>query len=220
MNREETLNNLLNFGAIAVIRMKEKERVIKVIEAIVKGGVKCIEITMTVPGAIEVIHEISKRFNKDDIVLGAGTVLHVDEAKNVIEAGAKFVVGPVFIPDIIKICHEADVVAIPGCFSPTEIFNAWKMGADIVKVFPANVLGPRYLSDLKNPMPELRLLPTGGVTIENVGEWIEAGADAVAIGTALLDKKAIQEENYNLLEEKAKKLVNNIIEAREKLKTK
>jgi 2-dehydro-3-deoxyphosphogluconate aldolase/(4S)-4-hydroxy-2-oxoglutarate aldolase len=215
MAREKVLNDLLNYGAIAVIRMKEKDKVFKVVEAIVKGGVKCIEITMTVPGAIDIINELSKIY-RDDIIIGAGTVLSTESSKEVIEAGARFVVGPVFIPQIIKICHDNDVVAIPGCFSPTEIFNAWVEGADIVKIFPANVLGPRYLSDLKNPLPELRLLPTGGVTVENVGEWIEAGADAVAIGTALLDKKAIEEGRYEILEEKARKLVNNIMEARNK----
>ena len=129
---------------------------------------------------------------------------------DVVSAGSSFVVSPIFKPEIVEYCKNEGVVVIPGCFSPTEIYTAWELGADIVKVFPANIVGIRYFSDILNVFPEIRLLPTGGVTLENAGDWIRAGAFAVAIGTALLDKEAVKEERYEILTEKAQTLVENI----------
>lgn len=213
MNRNEVLRHIINTGVVAVIRMKDTDRLLKVIEAVRQGGVKSIEITMTVPGAVEIIRRLVPSV-PSDVLIGAGTVTDKDTAGKVIDAGARFVVGPILNQDIIRLCHERDTVVVPGCFSPTEIYAAWAAGADIVKVFPATSLGPKYFKDLRGPFPDIRLMPTGGVTIDNVGEWIAAGAVAVGIGSDLLDKKAIDEERYEVLTERAKRMVENFKKAK------
>ncbi|MEX1139567.1 MAG: bifunctional 4-hydroxy-2-oxoglutarate aldolase/2-dehydro-3-deoxy-phosphogluconate aldolase [Bacteroidota bacterium] len=213
MNHNETLQHILTNGVVAVIRMKDPAKLMKVIEAIRVGGVKCIEITMTVPGAVEVIREVSKSA-PSDVLIGAGTVTDVKTADAVIDAGATFVVGPILNLDIVARCRERNVVVMPGCFTPTEIFTAWKAGADIIKVFPATSLGPKYFKDIAGPFPDIRMMPTGGVTIDNVGEWVKAGAVAVGIGSDLLDKKAIEEGKYEILTERARRMVGNFKEAR------
>ena len=217
MSRNETLSRILSTGVIAVIRMKDARRLAKVIEAIQAGGVKCIEITMTVPGAVEIIAETA-RTAPPDVIVGAGTVTEKSAALDVIKAGAKFVVGPALNLEIIRVCKENEIVCMPGCFSPTEILAGWNAGADVIKVFPATSLGPKYFKDVAGPFPHIRLMPTGGVTVENVGEWVAAGAVAVGIGSDLLEKKAIEEENYSVLTERAKRLTINFLEARGKLK--
>jgi len=213
MNRKQTVARIIDYGVIAVIRMQDTDRLLKVIEAVRDGGVKCIEITMTVPGAVEIIRELSGVVPKD-VLIGAGTVVNEETAEKVMDAGAAFVVGPVLNPGIISLCGKREIPAIPGCYTPTEILAGWNAGADIVKVFPATTLGPKYFKDLRGPFPEIRLMPTGGVTIDNVGEWILAGACAVGIGSDLLDKKAIDEGRYEVLTERAARMVNNVRKAR------
>jgi 2-dehydro-3-deoxyphosphogluconate aldolase/(4S)-4-hydroxy-2-oxoglutarate aldolase len=213
MTKQEVLDRILSTGVVAVIRMKDTQRLKKVIEAIRLGGVKSIEITMTVPGAVDIIADLVKTV-PDDVLVGAGTVTDVETANKVIDAGAKFVVGPILNVDIIKLCNQRGVVIMPGCYTPTEIFTAWKAGADIIKVFPATSLGPKYLKDIRGPFPDLRLLPTGGVSVDNVGDWIAAGAVAVGIGSDLLDKKAIDEGRYEVLTERARRMVENFVKAR------
>lgn len=214
MNRSEILSQITSTGVVAVIRMKDTRRLANVIEAVRLGGVKSIEITMTVPGAVEIIRELVKSA-PSDVLIGAGTVIDKESAIAVIEAGAKFVVGPILDLHIIETCRERERVVIPGCFSPTEIHTAWRAGADIVKVFPATSLGPKYFKDVRGPFPDIRLMPTGGVTIDNVGEWIAAGAVAVGIGSDLLDKKAIEEERYEVLRERAQRMVQNFLKAKQ-----
>ena len=213
MTKQEVLDRILSTGVVAVIRMKDTQRLKRVIEAIRLGGVKSIEITMTVPGAVQIIADLVKTV-PDDVLVGAGTVTDVETANKVIDVGAKFVVGPILNVDIIKLCNQRGVVIMPGCYTPTEIFTAWKAGADIIKVFPATSLGPKYFKDIRGPFPDLRLLPTGGVSVDNVGEWIAAGAVAVGIGSDLLDKKAIDEERYEVLTERAKRMVENFVKAK------
>ena len=213
MNHNETLQSILTNGVVAVIRMKDPAKLLKVIEAIRVGGVKCIEITMTVPGAVEIIREVSKTV-PSDVLVGAGTVTDEKTADAVMDAGAKFVVGPILREGIIARCRERQAVVMPGCFTPTEIFTAWKAGADIIKVFPATSLGPKYFKDIAGPFPDIRMMPTGGVTIDNVGEWVKAGAVAVGIGSDLLDKKAIEEGKYEILTDRARRMVGNFREAR------
>jgi 2-dehydro-3-deoxyphosphogluconate aldolase/(4S)-4-hydroxy-2-oxoglutarate aldolase len=217
MTKNETLDALLSSGVVAVIRMKDPERLSKVVMAIREGGVKCIEITMTVPGAVDVIAALVKTA-PPDVLVGAGTVTDRGTANDVVSAGARFVVSPVFRPDVVAVTKAAGAVAIPGCFTPTEILTAWEAGADIVKVFPATSLGPKYFKDIAGPFPDIRLMPTGGVTVENVGEWVKAGAVAVGIGSDLLDKKAIDEGRYEVLTEKAARMVRNFVEAKNSLK--
>jgi 2-dehydro-3-deoxyphosphogluconate aldolase/(4S)-4-hydroxy-2-oxoglutarate aldolase len=177
--------------------------------------VRSMEITMTVPGAIEMIRQLSKALPAD-VLIGAGTVIDEETAEQVIEAGASFVVGPVLNLGIVSLCVKRGIVVMPGCYTPTEIFAGWKAGADIIKVFPATSLGPGFFKDFRAPFPDIRLMPTGGVTIDNVGEWIKAGACAVGIGSDLLDKKAIEEERYEVLTERAARMVQNFKAAKAK----
>jgi 2-dehydro-3-deoxyphosphogluconate aldolase/(4S)-4-hydroxy-2-oxoglutarate aldolase len=211
--RDAIVRAVEDCGVVAVIRMKDAARVSAVVDTLAAGGVRVLEITMTVPGAVEVIRSIAGTLPQG-IVLGAGTVLDAETARRVIDAGARFVVAPTFDPDTIRACHERDVPAMPGCFSPTEIFRAWQLGADIVKVFPATGLGPGYIKDVRAPLPQIKLMPTGGVTPENAGEWIKAGAVAVGIGSALVDAKAVAAGDFKRIEEKARLLISNVRAAR------
>ena len=215
MNKAEVVNHIIDSGVVAVIRMKDSNRLLKVIEAVRSGGVMCIEITMTVPGAVEIIRQLSKAVPAD-VLIGAGTVVDEETAGKVIDAGATFVVGPVLNLGIVSLCVKRGIAVMPGCYTPTEILAGWKAGADIIKVFPATSLGPKYFKDLRGPFPDIRLMPTGGVTIDNVGEWIKAGACAVGIGSDLLDKKAIEEERYEVLTERAARMVQNVRAAKAK----
>jgi 2-dehydro-3-deoxyphosphogluconate aldolase/(4S)-4-hydroxy-2-oxoglutarate aldolase len=141
-------------------------------------------------------------------------VLDADTAHRVIDAGARFIVAPTLDPDTIRACHAGDVPAMPGCFSPTEILRAWQLGADIVKVFPATSLGPGYIKDVRAPLPDIKLMPTGGVTPENAGEWIKAGAVAVGIGSSLVDAKAVAAGEFRRIEDTARLLISNVRAAR------
>ena len=215
MNKNEVLTRIIDSGVVAVIRLKDTNRLLKVIEAVRSGGVKSIEITMTVPGAVDIIRQLLRAVPAD-VLIGAGTVLDEETAGKVIEAGATFVVGPLLNLGVVTLCVKRGITVMPGCYTPTEILTGWRAGADIIKVFPATSLGPKYFKDLRGPFPDIRLMPTGGVTIDNVGEWIAAGACAVGIGSDLLDKKAIEEEKYEVLTERAARMVQNVKAAKAK----
>ncbi|MBN1568067.1 MAG: bifunctional 4-hydroxy-2-oxoglutarate aldolase/2-dehydro-3-deoxy-phosphogluconate aldolase [Acidobacteria bacterium] len=208
MSRENTIRQIHDLGVVAVIRLQDANRLSRVVEAIRSGGVKAIEITMTVPNATAMIRSLTASL-PSDVLLGAGTVTNPKAAEEVINAGAQFVVSPVLNLDMIKVCNAADIAVLPGCFTPTEIFSAWDAGADAIKIFPATSLGPKFLKDIAGPFPYIKMMPTGGVTIENVGEWIAAGAFAVGMGSALLDKKAIEQGNYAILTELSSRLHSN-----------
>ena len=196
-------------GIIAVIRISEAQRFRAIVDALVDGGVRVLEVTMTVPGAVDLIRDLSGSL-PPSLLLGAGTVLDTDTASRVIDAGAMFVVSPVLKPALIERCHQGDVVAMPGCFSPTEILTAWEAGADFVKVFPATSLGPSFFKDVKGPLPSVKLIPTGGVTLDNAGDWIRAGATAVGVGTALLDATAIARGEYGVVRANAERIVASV----------
>jgi len=202
-------------GVVAIIRMTDADRVRAVFDAIGEGGVRAIEVTMTVPGAVDVIRRLAAEL-PPGFLLGAGTVLDAETVSRVVGAGAQFVVSPVFRREVVAACHASDVAAMPGCFSPTEILEAWDAGADVVKVFPSTSLGPQYLKDVRGPLPQVKLMPTGGVTLDNAGDWIRAGAVAVGVGTALLDKAAIAAGDYAVLRTKASRIVANVRAARVK----
>jgi len=212
MNREKILQEILKRKAIAVLRLKEEEKLQSVIEAIYSGGFSVIEITMTVPNAVQLIEKMSEKLDKN-IIIGVGSVLNSKTAEDAIKVGAKYVVSPIFKKEIIETAHKFDVPAMPGCFTPSEIQTAFEWGADIVKVFPADIVGMEFFKAILAPMPHLKLMPTGGVNLTNVGEWLKAGACAVGIGSALLDKKAIQENNYLKLTENAKLIMKSISDA-------
>jgi 2-dehydro-3-deoxyphosphogluconate aldolase/(4S)-4-hydroxy-2-oxoglutarate aldolase len=200
-------------GVVAVIRLTDASALRSVAEALAEGGVRAIEVTMTVPRAVELIAELASTLPPESIV-GAGTVVDADTARRVIAAGARFVVGPVFRPAVIEACHGADVPCMPGCFSPTEILNAWDAGADVVKVFPATALGPGFFRDVRGPLPDVRMMPTGGVTRENAGEWIKAGAVAIGVGTALVDRAAVAERRFGEITARARHFVEAVQMAR------
>ena len=217
MSRTRTVNEIKKRAAVAVIRMTDSKKLLRVVEAIGKGGVSVVEITMTVPNAIAMIREAVASVGNDAIV-GVGSVLDERTAQSAIDAGARFVVGPVLKREIIEAAHKEDIPAIPGCFSPTEIQTASEAGADIIKVFPADVVGMAFFKAVLAPMPHLSLMPTGGVSLTNAGEWLLAGACAVGVGTALLEKKAIESGDYSRLTENARALCASIAEARARQK--
>jgi 2-dehydro-3-deoxyphosphogluconate aldolase / (4S)-4-hydroxy-2-oxoglutarate aldolase len=212
-DRAATVRAIEQFGIVAVIRLKDPARVRGVVDALAAGGVRALEVTMTVPRAVDLIRELAPTM-PDGFLLGAGTVTDAATAHAVIDAGAAFIVGPVFRPEVIAACHDRDVPAIPGCFSPTEILAAHEAGADIVKVFPATALGPTFIRDVRAPLPQVKLMPTGGVTIENAGEWIRAGAAAVGVGSALLDSRAIESGRFEVITANAQRVVANVAAAR------
>ena len=214
MNRRSAITKAVEaMGVVAVIRLKDAGKLRGVIDALAKGGVRALELTMTIPGAVDLIREITPTL-PNGFLVGAGTVTDADTARAVIDAGAQFVVGPVLRPDVIRACHERDIAAIPGCFSPTEILTAHEAGADIVKVFPATMLGPQFIRDVRAPLPQLKLMPTGGVTLDNAGDWVRAGAVAVGVGSALVDVKAIDEGRFDVVTANARRVIASVSDAR------
>lgn len=209
--REQTLARVLEARAVAVIRVTDPGQLLPVVEAVLEGGVRGIEVTMTVPDALSQIRLVDQTFG-DDVVLGVGSVLSAKTARLAVDAGARYVVSPVFKPEIISVAHALGAPALPGAFTPTEIQTAHEAGADIVKVFPADVLGIPFFKGVLAPMPHLRLMPTGGVNLTNAGAWFKAGACAVGVGSALLDKQAIASGDWAKLTENARTLMRSISE--------
>jgi 2-dehydro-3-deoxyphosphogluconate aldolase/(4S)-4-hydroxy-2-oxoglutarate aldolase len=215
LSRADVTRAVEDCGVVGVIRLHDSTKVRSIVQALASGGVRALEVTMTVPRAIELIAELAPTL-PEGFLLGAGTVLDRETARRAIDAGARFVVSPVLRLEVIAACHEAGVPVMPGCFSPTEILTAWDAGADIVKVFPATALGPGFLRDLRAPLPHVKLMPTGGVSIDNVGEWLAAGAAAVGVGSALLDAQAIAAGHFDVITGRAQRIVANVRVAREK----
>lgn len=212
-SRSSIVDRLLASGVVAVVRLDDPAPMSDVIRALVRGGVTAIEITMTVPGALSLIEQAAETFG-DEITLGVGSVLDAAGARDAVAAGAQFVVSPILKRDVVEAGHALDVAVLPGAFTPTEIQTAHEMGADVVKVFPADVLGMAFFKGVLAPMPHLRLMPTGGVTLANAGDWLHAGACAVGAGSALLDKKAIAEGRFDVLTENARTIIASVQSAR------
>lgn len=211
--RTEIVADVEKLGVVAIIRMPDPAALRAVVDALAEGGVRALEVTMTVPRAIELIKEIAPTLPAD-CLFGAGTLLDPDTVHRAVDAGAQFIVSPVFRPDVIKAAHEDGVPVMPGCFTPTEILSAWEMGADVIKVFPATSVGPGYLKDIRGPLPQIKLMPTGGVSIDNVGDWLRAGAVAVGVGSAIVDTKAIAAKQFNVIVDNARRIVANVAAAR------
>ena len=214
MSRPDITAALERHGAIAVIRIDDSAKLHTLVDALIRGGIRVVEVTLTVPNAIAMIASLT-RVVAPDVIIGAGTVLDAEIAARAIDAGAHFVVSPVFRPAVLETCRHRGVTGIPGCYSPTEILNAWDAGADMVKVFPATSLGPTYIRDLLAPLPLLKLVPTGGVTVDQAGDWIRAGAAAVGLGGALVDARAIAAGDFAAITRTAQRLVSNVRAARE-----
>jgi 2-dehydro-3-deoxyphosphogluconate aldolase/(4S)-4-hydroxy-2-oxoglutarate aldolase len=215
MSKTDTIERIRNTGVIPVVRATSADEAMRAIDAIREGGISVFEITMTVPGAIKVIEELSKRYGNDAVV-GAGTVLDPEIAEACVSSGAQFVVSPALNKETIACCRRLDVVVMPGALTPTEVVEAWNAGADFVKVFPAGAVGgASYLKALKAPLPQIELVPTGGVSLTTAGDFIRAGAAALGVGADLVDLKAIREGQSAVITERAKQFLQIVREARE-----
>lgn len=213
MEKARVLERIRSTGLIPVIRARSADEAAQAVDAIQAGGVGVLEITMTVPGAVELIREVASRAT--DALVGAGTVLDPETATSCIEAGARFVVSPALNLDTVATCREAGIAVIPGALSPTEVVTAWKAGADLVKVFPAGAVGgPSYIKALKAPLPQIDLVPTGGVNLQTAGDFIRAGASALGVGGDLVDLAALRRGEASVLTERARKFVEAVREAR------
>jgi 2-dehydro-3-deoxyphosphogluconate aldolase/(4S)-4-hydroxy-2-oxoglutarate aldolase len=190
MGRESTLERILDSGIVAVVRTDSGESLVKVVRALAEGGVTAAEITFTVPDAIEVIRQVSRDVG-DAVVLGAGTVLDSETARAAILAGAEYIVAPTVNLDVIRLCRRYGKVVIPGGLTPTEVVSAWEAGADVVKIFPCDVGGPAYLKSLNRPLPQIRMMPTGGVDLTTAEAFLKAGACCLGVGSQLVDPKAV-----------------------------
>jgi 2-dehydro-3-deoxyphosphogluconate aldolase / (4S)-4-hydroxy-2-oxoglutarate aldolase len=214
MDKQTNLKRLLDSGLVAVIRRPEAGKIMHIAEALVKGGTGALEITVDTPNVYQIIHDIKEKFS-DRILVGAGTVLDAELAEKAIEAGADFIFSPNFDEETVQLTTQYEVISIPGCMTPSEIVKAYKAGADLIKIFPGSSLGMNYFKELQAPLGHIPMMPTGGVTPDNAGAYFKMGAAAVGVGGALLDSKAIAEEKYEVLTEKAR-LFNKVIQQAKK----
>ncbi len=207
------LDRILRSGVVAVLRAPSGEILTDVAEALLAGGVEAIEVTFTVPRAQHVLEQVADRLG-DKIVLGAGTVLDTETARTAILAGAQFVVSPTVNLEVIQLCRRYSRLILPGALTPTEILTAWEAGADIVKVFPSELTGPGYLKAIHGPLPQVRLMPTGGVNLKTAAEFLKAGACALGIGGSLVDPKAIADRDFAKITDLAKQYVEIVRQTR------
>ena len=198
MSRETDLHRVLTTGLVAVVRAPDGKNLVEVVAALAEGGVSVAEVTFTVPGALDVLKAVKERLG-DRVLLGAGTVLDTETARAALLAGAEFIVSPTLDLDVIRLCKRYDKLVFPGAFTPTEILSAWEAGADIVKVFPADVLGTAFFKAMRGPLPQIRLMPTGGVDLNTAGEFLRAGACCLGVGSQMVDPKAVAREDYEYL---------------------
>jgi 2-dehydro-3-deoxyphosphogluconate aldolase/(4S)-4-hydroxy-2-oxoglutarate aldolase len=216
MTQQQVCRTIEDLGLVPVVRAPTASLAFRAVEAVLAGGVTIFEITMTVPDAIGVIKSLVDKF-RGRAVVGAGTVLSADDARACIDAGAQFIVSPGLDIPTIEAAHSRGVPAIPGALTPTEVITAWKAGADMVKIFPcSSVGGAKYLRALRGPLPQVKMLPTGGVTLATVGEYISAGAAALGIGTELVDMAALEAGQDRALSERARDLAQAVKAARSK----
>jgi 2-dehydro-3-deoxyphosphogluconate aldolase / (4S)-4-hydroxy-2-oxoglutarate aldolase len=206
MSREQHLQRVLDCGIVAVVRFSAPEPLVQVVESLAAGGVTVAEVTFTVPGALDVIRAAKKQLG-DRVLLGAGTVLDPETARAAILAGAEFIVAPSLNLDVIRVCRRYDKLVMPGAFTPTEVLTAWEAGADIVKVFPADVVGPAFFKALRGPLPQVKLMPTGGVDLGTAAEFLKAGAVCLGVGGQLVDPKAVAVGDFARITQTAKQYV-------------
>ena len=203
---ESHLRRVLDSGIVAVVRAPNSDQLVEVARALADGGVDVVEITMSVPNALDVIQGVRDELG-ERVLLGAGTVLDAETARAVILAGAEFIVAPTLNLEVIRLCRRYDKLAMPGAFTPTEILTAWEAGADIVKVFPADVVGPAFFKALRGPLPQIRLMPTGGVDLTTAADFLKAGACCLGVGGQLVEPKAVAERNFDRIRSLARQYV-------------
>lgn len=214
MKRLQLIQKICEYGIVAVIRATSKEDGIKIVQAVKKGGINALEITMTVPGALDIIKELSQIYKDDEeVLIGAGTVLDPETARSCILAGAKYIVSPSLNIETVKLCNRYRVAIIPGVMTVKESIEALEFGVEVLKVFPGNAFGPSIISSLKGPLPQANFMPTGGVSLDNVKDWIKAGAVAVGTGGDLT--KGAKDGNYELVTQTAMRFVEEVRKARQ-----
>ncbi|WP_224337008.1 bifunctional 4-hydroxy-2-oxoglutarate aldolase/2-dehydro-3-deoxy-phosphogluconate aldolase [Haloprofundus halobius] len=213
-DRQRNLERIVDSGVVAVMRGADADSLLETAEALERGGVSAIEITADNPGALEMIRDVSGAFG-DEVVVGAGTVLDAETARSTLLAGAEFVVGPNFEPDVVETCNRYNAVVAPGIMTPTEAVRAMEAGSDFVKVFPASTLGPGHLSSMKGPLGQVPMMPTGGVDVDNAADFIDAGAMVVGAGSALVDGDAVERGDFDAVTEQARRFTEVIDEARD-----
>jgi 2-dehydro-3-deoxyphosphogluconate aldolase/(4S)-4-hydroxy-2-oxoglutarate aldolase len=213
MSKDDQLAQLKQTGIVAVIRAERGELLADVAEALVAGGVDVMEVTFTVPKAHQALEQVAGRLG-DRVLLGAGTVLDPETARIALLSGAEFVVSPTVNLDVIRLCRRYDKMVLPGAFTPTEILTAWEAGADVVKVFPSDVTGPAYLKAIKGPLPQIRLMPTGGVNLQTAAAFLHAGAFALGVGGSLVDPRAVAAGELAKIEQLARQFVEVVRQAR------
>lgn len=216
MSAADPLRRVLNTGIVAIIRAPSGELLVDVAEALSAGGIDVMEVTFTIPGAIRVLEQVSEKLG-DRVLLGAGTVLDTETARAAILAGAEFIVSPSTNIDVIGVCKRYSKLSMPGAFTPTEVIAAWQAGADIVKIFPSDVHGPKYLKALRGPYPQVRMMPTGGVTLETAADFLKAGACALGIGGSLVEARALADRDLTRIETLSRRFVDAVRQARESL---
>jgi 2-dehydro-3-deoxyphosphogluconate aldolase/(4S)-4-hydroxy-2-oxoglutarate aldolase len=215
MSKDKTLSRMVTSGVVAVLRAPSGEMLSDVADALLAGGVEAIEVTFTVPGAHRVLQQVADRLG-DRILLGAGTVLDPETARTALLAGAQFIVAPTVNLEVIRLCRRYDKVVVPGALTPTEVLTAWEAGADVVKVFPSDFTGPKYIKALHGPLPQVRLMPTGGVNLQTAADFLRAGACALGIGGALVEAKAVAAGDMARIESLARQYVEIVKSVREK----
>lgn len=214
MDKKQIVEQLESLGLVPVVRASSSDEAMQVIEAIKAGGVNILEITMTVPGAVRVIEKVADKYGSD-VLVGAGTVLDPETARACLLAGAQFIVSPALNLDTIAMCHRYSAPVMPGVLTPTEVITAWSAGADFVKVFPCGAVGgASYIKNLKGPFPQIKMIPTGGVSLKTAQDFIRAGAAALGVGTDLVDVKAIREGKPEIVTERAIQFLDLVREAR------
>lgn len=211
-NHFDILNRLIEEKIVAVVRLDSGDQLVKVAEALKAGGISAIEFTVPTPNSLEMIKQASSHFG-DEVLMGAGTVLDPETARAAILSGAQFIVTPTLNPKTIELCRRYGKPVIPGALTPTEIISAWEKGADMVKVFPANTMGPGYIKAVLAPLPQIRLVPTGGVSAENAAQFLKAGATALGIGGNLVSKQAVASGDWVAITAEAQKLVQAVRQA-------
>jgi len=209
----EVLKKIEQVGVVAVVRVDSTKSLLKVFDALEQGGVTAVEVTMTTPKAIDVIANAVEHY-AGQVIIGVGTVLDAETARAAILAGAEFVVGPTLNPKVIEMARRYNKMVVPAGFTSTEILHAWELGADIVKVFPTSSVGPAYIKDVKGPLPQIKLMPTGGVRVDNAADFIKAGASVLAVGGNLVSKKAVAEGDFEFIRDAAQRFVEEVKKAR------
>jgi 2-dehydro-3-deoxyphosphogluconate aldolase/(4S)-4-hydroxy-2-oxoglutarate aldolase len=213
MGSNDVLGKITEAGIIAIMRANSSDQLIAAADAILAGGVNAIEVTMTTPGAIQVIGQARARYG-EEVIFGVGSVLDAETARAAILAGAQFVVGPTLDLGVIRLCRRYSVPVIPGAFTPTEILSAWQAGADLVKVFPASFFGPSYLKAVRAPLPQVKLVPVGGVNLDNAAEFIRMGAHVLGVGSALISQRLLDQGALQEITERARRFRDEVREGR------